>query len=205
MQIVFHARMAEEKGDFGFDDVVDSICEKMIRRHPHVFGSASERSREIQGEEWEIQKKRERNEKAHKRGDGPSGIMDDVALALPSLMRTEKLGKRAARVGFDRNRETVLEKLSEKTDQARSALAKEMPPAEEKERLIGELLFAVVNLSRHNKVDTELALRKQNYEFECRFKELESRLRDSGLNPDSAEIEQMQQIWEELQHQKSKS
>ena len=101
LQIVFHSRMAEESGDFNFDDVAQTISDKMIRRHPHVFGEEGKRSIEFHGDEWEAQKKRERVEKAQLRGDVMLSILDGVALALPALTRAEKLGKRAAKAGFD--------------------------------------------------------------------------------------------------------
>ncbi len=201
LQVVFHSRMAEENGDFDFDDVAQAITDKMIRRHPHVFGNADERTQQIQGEEWEKQKKRERSEKALQRGDKISGIMDDVALALPALMRAEKLGKRASRIGFDRNDiQDVISKLNEKMQQFQSENVDSDSDLnkENKEKMIGDLLFSVVNLSRHLKVDTELALRKKNSEFENNFRKLENNLQACGKIPEEANLIEMMQIWSEI-------
>ena len=178
LQVAFHSRMAEQAGHFALQDVVDGITEKMIRRHPHVFGEGSRR--EDGHAQWEAIKAAERAD----RDPDPSALAG-VAAALPALLRSEKLQKRAARTGFDwPDTKGVIAKIEEELEEVRQART-----AEEQQEEIGDLLFAVVNLARHLKVDAETALRMANAKFERRFRTMESLAGDAfvGLSLDDKE------------------
>lgn len=193
-QVVFHARMAEESGAFDFGDVVDGIVEKMRRRHPHVFGAAEVRSAEEQTAAWEAQKALERREKGEP-GE-PASALHGVALALPAMVRAEKLQKRAARAGFDWPEVSgVIAKIEEELEEVSDELAREDPEALTDE--VGDLLFACVNLARHVGVDPETALRRTNGKFERRFRYVEERLRARGLSPEASDLKTMDRLWEE--------
>ena len=184
-QVVFHARMAEEAGHFDFSDVAGAICEKMRRRHPHVFGDESERSSGAVPGSWERIKAAERQ----------GGTLDGVALALPALKRAEKLGKRAARVGFDwPDKEGVKQKIHEEMAEVDEAVtaARQHEVAEE----VGDLLFAVVNLARHLRVDPEQALDAANRKFERRFRRMEAVLQAAGEQFAELDIEALEQRWQ---------
>ena len=159
-QVVFHARMAEEQGAFNFDDVVATIVEKMIRRHPHVFADEEVADAEAQTRAWEALKAKERKAKGH-----PQSLLDGVTLGLPALKRAEKLQKRAARAGFD------LPEIAPVFDKVCVEL--EGKDVQTLEGEIGELLFACVNLARHAGVDPEQALRSTNAQFVRRFQQME--------------------------------
>ncbi|TRD23457.1 nucleoside triphosphate pyrophosphohydrolase [Palleronia caenipelagi] len=189
-QSVFHARMAEEVGAFTLEDVVNGITEKMIARHPHVFGTDSrDKSAEQQVIDWDLEKARERARR------NETGALDGVALGLPALMRAEKLQKRAARVGFDWPdisgvTEKLIEEASELTDARQKA-----DPAEIFEE-VGDLLFTVVNLARHLGVDAESALRASNDKFHNRFAFLETALAAAGESPADLSLEELDAFWE---------
>ncbi len=191
LQVVFHARMAEEKKLFDFANVVAAINDKMIRRHPHVFASGAEvESSEAQTVAWEEHKKKER---AAKMVDGGS-LLDDVPRALPALLRAVKLQKRAASVGFDwDNAAKVVEKIAEEAQEI--VEARDTAP-EKLEEEVGDLLFAVANLARHLKVDPENALRTTNAKFMRRFKMIEDELARQGKTPDDASLDEMEAIWQ---------
>jgi len=198
LQIVFHSRMAEESGDFNFDDVAQTISDKMNRRHPHVFGEEGKRSREFHGDEWEAQKKRERVEKAQLRGDVMLSILDGVALAIPALMRAEKLGKRAAKAGFDwTGIETVYEKINEEIRELRSELEENEISGESVEEELGDILLTVVSLARHLRIDPELALRRANAKFERRFRFIEKQLLKAGQSPENVSLQKLEKLWQE--------
>jgi MazG family protein len=189
-QVVFHARLAEEQGAFGFDDIVVALCEKMVARHPHVFGEQIIESAQAQTQNWETIKAQER---AQKMASDPS-VLADVPLALPALMRAEKLAKRAARVGFDwPDVEEVFDKLEEETAEAREAITEGDPSHVEEE--IGDMLFVLANLARKANVDPELALRGANSKFERRFRWIEGALRHQGSSPDQSSLEEMERLW----------
>ncbi|HEB67653.1 MAG TPA: nucleoside triphosphate pyrophosphohydrolase [Gammaproteobacteria bacterium] len=175
-QIVFHARLGKEAGRFDFDTVVTRICDKLVRRHPHVFADTRFDSIAEQTADWEARKQAEREAKA----GGRTGVLEGVSTALPALTRAEKLQRRAARVGFDwPEAHGVLDKIREETDE----LATEMAQGGSRERLageVGDLLFSVVNLARHLGVDAESALREANRRFERRFAAMETRLAERG-------------------------
>lgn len=168
LQVVFHARMAEEQAAFDFDAVSDALVEKMIGRHPHVFGDANERNSDTQTKAWEVLKAEERSQKS----DGAS-VLDGVAFALPALTRADKLQKRAARVGFDWSEpEQVIAKIIEESGEIVEAYKNE----EGQERIheeVGDLIFAVSNLARKLGVDPEHALRDCNKKFTRRFQYIE--------------------------------
>lgn len=199
-QVVFHAQMAQEAGLFDFNDVCQSISEKMIRRHPHVFGDAAERDSDSQTEAWEDQKARERAEKQR-----DESVLDDLPVALPALKRAQKLQKRAARVGFDwPDAARVLDKIDEEIAEVRDAMAHSTQEHVAEE--VGDLLFVCTNLGRKLKVDVEAATRDANAKFERRFRHIEQRLRAEGRTPEQATLEEMEALWIEAKmREKSES
>jgi MazG family protein len=201
-QVVFHARMAEEAGHFAFADVANAISEKMERRHPHVFGDVKIRDAAHQTEAWEAHKARERDAERGEKPEG-AGALAGVPLALPALLRAEKLGKRAARVGFDwPDAAAVLEKVREETAEIAASVAAK----ESEERIgqeIGDLLFAAAQLARHYKRDPETALREANARFERRFRHVEARLAESGRAPADADMNELEALWGEAKKAES--
>jgi ATP diphosphatase len=188
-QVVFHARMAEEQDAFDFEAVAATICDKMVRRHPHVFGSAEEREKGPQKGAWHRIKAAERS------GNDDTSALDGVALALPALKRAEKLGKRAAAVGFDwpdpaGPREKIDEELGELSEALEAGRR-----ADSMEEL-GDLLFAVVNLARHLKIDPEEALAAANRKFERRFRSMEKDIAASGQPLADLDIEALESRWQ---------
>jgi nucleoside triphosphate diphosphatase len=198
LQVVFHARMAQEQGAFEFGDVVQSITEKMVRRHPHVFGDEdADRPDAVRGL-WEDIKAKEKAEKAKRqaeRGSGePEGALDGVPAALPALMRAQKLQSKAGRVGFDWNDpQAVLAKIREETDEIADALACGDRAAAGAE--VGDLIFAAVNLARHVDCDAEGAVRATNQKFERRFRSIEAALARQGRGPIDATLQEMDALW----------
>lgn len=191
LQVVFHAQMAKEAGLFDFDDVCRSINDKMIRRHPHVFGGASERDTEAQNQAWEEQKAQERKQK----NKGES-LLDDVPVALPALKRAQKLQKRAATVGFDwPDADRVLEKVQEEIGEVRDAIMHNDQSAIDEE--VGDLLFVCTNLGRKLKVDVESATRSANAKFERRFRHIETTLVAQKRTTSEASLEEMEALWDE--------
>ena len=186
-QAVYHARMAEEAGHFRFDDVVRAISDKMVARHPHVFGEESrDKSAEQQTRDWEAQKARER---------GAQGVLDGVALGLPALVRAIKLQNRAARVGFDwPSTDEVIDKIVEEARELNEARA-EKSEAEVFEEF-GDLLFVVANLARHLKIDAEAALRAANSKFTRRFGSVEAALAAGGRRPEDSTLAEMDALWD---------
>ena len=196
LQVVFHARMAQELDAFAFKDVVDAICDKLIRRHPHVFGDVQSLDADGVTTQWSAIKARE---KAAKQGAPPASLLDGVPLALPALTRALKLQQKASEVGFDWDDALhVLGKIREETEEVAAELARpgaEASPALEEE--IGDLLFVVANLARHAKVDPEQALRGANTKFERRFHHIERRLAEMGGSPEAASLDEMEALWVE--------
>lgn len=191
LQVVFHARMAEELGLFDFGGVVEAITSKMIVRHPHVFGSKeTPESAAAQTVAWEEQKRRERAQKRQ-------GVLEDVPHALPALTRAEKLQKRASSVGFDwDNAHKVVEKIAEEAGEI--VAARDAGESQERiEEEVGDLLFVVANLARHLKVDPEKALRRANAKFVSRFRSIEAGLHARGKNPAEATLDEMEALWQE--------
>jgi ATP diphosphatase len=192
LQVVYHARMAEEIGAFAFGDVVRSITVKMIRRHPHVFGDADARTAGISERGWDEAKAAEKSER---RGGAPSGLLDDVPGNLPALLRAAKLQRRAATVGFDwPDAGAVMAKLREEMEEVEAEIAAGAPPARVGEE-IGDLLFAVVNLARHCGVDADAALRGANEKFCRRFRYVESSLAAKGQKLQDTTLDEMETLW----------
>ena len=194
-QVVFHARMAEEQGAFGFADVVEAVCEKMIRRHPHVFGDTSVADAEAQSEAWEQAKAHER---LAKRGSASGGhsLLDDVPRGMAELQRAVKLQKRAARVGFDwASPEPVLDKLAEETREMREAMGS--GNVEEMEDELGDMLFVLTNLARQLKIDPAKALRRANAKFELRFRAVEEAA-GSHAALQALSLDEMEGLWQQV-------
>ncbi|MBB4266928.1 nucleoside triphosphate pyrophosphohydrolase [Roseospira visakhapatnamensis] len=196
LQVVFHARMAEEAALFDFDAVATAIADKLVRRHPHVFdadgvGTVSVIDAAEQTESWEAQKTRERAEKAH------HGVLDGLTVGLPATTRAQKMGNRVARVGFDWPDPTrLLDKVQEELDEVRA----EVNAGAGQARLVdevGDLMFTCVQLARKLNVDAESALRHTNRKFERRFRYLEERLDAAGRDTDDASLEEMEQLWQQ--------
>lgn len=188
LQVVFHARMAEEAGHFDFADVAGGICQKMIRRHPHVFGTAEQRADGKKDGSWEQIKELERSD------SGDSSALAGVTKALPALKRAEKLGKRASRVGFDwPDRQGVREKITEELDELSEAVGTREPDAMEEE--FGDVLFSVVNLARHLDIDPEKALTGANYKFERRFRDMEDDISATGKRLKDFDLATLDQFW----------
>jgi ATP diphosphatase len=192
LQVVYHARIAQERGLFDFGDVVGAISDKMIARHPHVFGGdEAVDTAEKQTVAWEEHKRRERAAK------NATGLLDDVTRALPALLRAEKLQKRMASVGFDWDSpERVLDKITEEAGEiveaSRSGAGKDEIAGE-----IGDLLFVVANLARHLKIDPESALRGTNEKVVRRFKWIETALAAEGRTTSQASLEEMEALWQQ--------
>lgn len=200
LQVVFHARMAEESGDFSFGDVVLAITRKMIRRHPHVFAQSHSDTPEgvkIQWEEIKAAEKAERAARRKSRGkDDKAGLLDDVPRALPALTEALKLQTRAARVGFDWSEaEPVLSKIEEEIGELRDAL-KGVDRSKVREEF-GDLLFALVNLGRHIDSDPEMSLRNTNAKFRKRFSYVETALERAGEDLSEASLDRMEDLWSE--------
>lgn len=192
LQVVFQARIAEEAGNFNFHDVAQSINDKMIRRHPHIFGEETYRSAEEQREAWEKIKEDERKSK------NEHGILDGVATTLPPVMRAVKLQKRASRVGFDwQHPEPVLAKVAEELDEVTVEMQANPAQPEKLEEEIGDLLFAVVNLARKAGVDPDQALTRTNEKFIHRFQSIEARAHTAGKDLNDVELEDMERWWQE--------
>ena len=174
------------------------------RQHPHVFGEESERSKEFHSGEWEVQKRRERVEKAQRHGNAASvSVLDDVALALPALMRSEKLGKRVAKVGFEWPEiDLVFEKINEEIQELRSELDANEISEESIEEELGDILLTVATLARHVHVDPELALRHANAKFERRFRFIEESLAEEGQSPENVSLQKLEKLWQEAKQRK---
>jgi ATP diphosphatase len=196
LQVVFHARMAEEQRAFDFGDVVRAITSKLIRRHPHVFGDARDLSPGEVKALWSRIKAEERQDRAARAGEpAPEGVLDGVALGLPALSRADKLTRKAAAVGFTwAETDSVIDKIDEELAEVRDALANgdRAHAAEE----IGDVLFTVANLARHLEVDPEAALRAANAKFERRFRFIERTLAESGRGPANSDLAEMDRLWD---------
>ena len=188
-QVVFHARMAEEAGLFAFDDVAAAISDKMVRRHPHVFGDAEIASVAAQNEAWEAHKAKERA------ASGGGSVLDGVALAYPALLRAGKVSRRAARIGFDwPDARAVIPKLAEEIGEIEAVI----DAGGDKARLedeIGDLLFAAANLARKLEVEPETALRRATAKFERRFREVEKRAAAQGVGHD---LDALEALWRQV-------
>ncbi len=221
LQVVYHARMAEEEGAFDFGDVVEGICDKMVRRHPNVFGTDRVDTAEGQTRAWEQIKAMERSAAVARARDGGAaagatadsdttarsgaaadsvsaeiGVLDGVAVALPALQRSTKLTERAARVGFDwPDIATVREKVDEELAELDEACAVGNPAHMAEE--MGDLLFSLVNLCRHLKLGPERCLREANAKFETRFRRLEGLVHAQQRDWASYDIQALEELWQE--------
>jgi ATP diphosphatase len=191
LQVVFHARMAQEQGAFDFGDVVTAITEKLIRRHPHVFGDAEAKGADDVKGLWDTIKAQEKAA----RGTPDTGVLGDVPLALPALVRAQKLQSKASGVGFDWNDpRAVLAKIREEADEIEAELDAGNPQAAAQE--LGDLLFAAVNMARHLHGDAEAALRNTNEKFIRRFGAVERSLAEQGKSPRDATLAEMDALWD---------
>lgn len=201
-QVVFHARMAEEQGAFNFDDVAAGISEKMLRRHPHVFGSDEERRAGQQPGSWEQIKAAERAGKAT--GSKGQSALDGVAIALPALKRAAKLGRRASLQGFDwPDTEGVRAKIAEELVELDEAVTRNS--ADHIEDELGDVLFSIVNLARHLKVDPEQALTRANHKFEGRFREMELLLQAAGTSLADMTVDELESAWQQAKSKHRKT
>ena len=191
LQVVYHAAIGAEAGHFDFDAITRGVCDKMVARHPHVFGDESrEKTAAQQTRDWEAVKAAERE------GRAKTGVLADVAQALPALMRAEKLQKRAARVGFDwPDIGDVLAKIAEEAGEL--ARARDDLPQEKIAEEMGDLLFVMANLARHLKVDPEDALRGANAKFMRRFEYIEAALRAEGRGCEESDLAEMDALWDQ--------
>ena len=198
LQTVYHSQMAEEDGAFAFDDIVKSISDKMVHRHPHVFGDESrDKSAEQQIADWE-------KVKAAERKDTTKSALDGVTPGLPALTRAVKLQNRAARVGFDwPDASHVIDKIVEESRELEQARDTETPERIEEE--FGDLMFVIANLARHLKIDPEKALRQANTKFIRRFNGVEHELEAIGKTPDQSDLAEMDALWDKVKAAEKKS
>ncbi|MEX0407057.1 nucleoside triphosphate pyrophosphohydrolase [Aquibium sp. LZ166] len=202
LQVVFHARMAEEAGAFSFGDVVEGITTKMIRRHPHVFGDADARAAGSAKGMWDRIKAEEKAEKRRRRlargipaEDHGDGFLDSVPVGMPALLRAKKLQERAAKVGFDwKEARPILDKIEEEIAELRQAIAQGDEASTQDE--FGDVLFALVNFGRHAGIDGETALRGTNEKFRRRFHFIERELNASGSRLEDASLDEMEELWQ---------
>lgn len=196
LHIVFHAELGRELDQFDIDDVVNAICEKLVRRHPHVFGEHRAEHPSDALETWEAMKKREKE----RSGAADTSVLDGIPPRLPALHEAHKISERVARQGFDWKRvDDVLEKLAEETQELREASGIEDPAvrADEIEGEIGDMLFVLVNVARHLGVDSESALKRSNRKFRQRFRHIEQALRRRGRPLLDASAEELEALWGE--------
>ncbi|AHK01287.1 MULTISPECIES: nucleoside triphosphate pyrophosphohydrolase [Rhizobium/Agrobacterium group] len=201
LQVVFHARIAEERGEFAFGDVVEAVTSKMIRRHPHVFAVSAANtpdSVKLQWDQIKAEEKRERAERRARRGiteDFKAGFLGGVQRSQPALTEALKLQEQAARVGFDwSDPAPILDKIEEEIAELREALAEGKPEKVSDE--LGDLIFALVNIGRHVKADPEDALRGTNTKFRRRFNHIETSLTENGETLQEASLERMEDLWQ---------
>ena len=188
-QVVFHSRLAEEGNNFDFNAVADALSDKMVRRHPHVFGTADIRSANAQTDAWEVQKAHERKIK-----NADAGALSGVPVGFPALMRAQKLQKRASRVGFDwADAILAFEKVGEEVEELGAELRAGKTAEIEEE--LGDLLFALVNVGRLAGVEAETALRNANAKFERRFQRIETLLAERGKTPAQSDLAEMDALW----------
>lgn len=202
LQVVYHARMAEEDRQFDFGDVVEGITKKLIRRHPHVFGDENGEKPELVKGIWERIKAEERAEKRAERerlglSEPNKGFLDDVPTAFPALQEADKLQRRASRVGFDWNdARLVLDKIREETHELDEELSKGTPDKDRITDELGDTLFALANLARHLDIDPEEALRRTNRKFRKRFAAIETHAEKTGTTLEAMSLDEMEAAWQ---------
>lgn len=201
-QVVFYSRIASEQGAFGFDDVSRGICDKMVRRHPHVFADEAVADAAEQTRAWERLKEDERRARA---GEGRARYLDGIARALPALVRAGKLQKRAAKAGFDwPDRSGVVEKVREELQELERELSAPQASDQQVAEEMGDLLFSCVNLARHLGYDAESLLREANSKFENRFHRMEALLRDGGKTLLQSDLAQMDEAWNQVKREEER-
>jgi ATP diphosphatase len=206
LQVVYHARMAEERKAFAFADVVDAIAQKMLRRHPHVFGSEAERSAGAAPGFWERIKGAEKGGAAASQG---AGVLSDVPLGLPALTRAVKLQHKAAAVGFDwPSLQPVFDKLKEELGELEAAIADGQTAGPRHkaalEEEFGDVMFVIANVARHLGLEPEGVLRQANAKFSRRFSAVERKLADVGRGPQQSDLAEMDRLWEEVKAEEGK-
>jgi len=204
-QVVFHAQMADEQGLFNFYDVVNSITEKMLRRHPHVFGDAEVKDAWEQTQAWEKHKHKERQQKLEKQPDVRNlSVLDGVPMALPAVTRAVKLQRRAARVGFDWSSvPPIFEKIEEELEEVK----REIEQQAEHQRIedeIGDLFFAVTNLARHLEIDPEAAVRRSSAKFERRFRAIEKLAEEKNQSLHEMSLDELEILYQQVKGNESK-
>jgi MazG family protein len=196
LQVVMHAQIASEAGHFDFDTVAEEIGEKMVRRHPHVFGDTHAQDSDAVLKQWDQIKRAEK-------GNTHTSVLDGISIALPALTHAEKIAKRAARIGFDwAEPAPVIEKIREELAEVEEAL--NQTRADQQDRIedeIGDLLFAVANLARKVKVEPEVALKRASSKFSARFRKLEARLKERGIAPEKCTLAELDEVWDEVKLQ----
>ncbi len=198
LQVVFHSAIAAEKGDFTIDEVVEGVTEKLVLRHPHVFGDKTLETADDVLSNWDELKKAERAQTGKKEKQTDS-ILDDVSLHFPALLEGLKISKKAAKTGFDwENAEQIFEKLEEETSELKAAIAENESDKISEE--IGDLLFVVVNLARKLKVEPETALKKTNRKFRKRFAFVENHLKLQNKTLEDSNLEEMDALWNEAKN-----
>jgi len=206
-QIAFFARVAKERGEFTIDDVIEQVHEKMVRRHPHVFGDTTAGDSAEVLRNWEAIKAEEKRAAGKAVGEAGGSILDGVSTKAPALMEAHQISTKVARVGFDWERiEDVFEKLTEEVDELRSAIEKHKQSATESHHQhvreeIGDLLFVVTNIARQLKVEPEAALKLANRKFRHRFAHIEKRLREQNRKFDQTTLRELEQLWQEAKSQ----
>lgn len=191
LQVVFHARISEENGEFNIADVTDEICKKLIVRHPHVFGDVIAKDSEQVLKNWDEIKKSRKNQTTQKQ------VMDSISTSLPALIRADKIGKKAAKVGFDfPDAQSAFEKIKEELDEVEEALKEN--DAEHIKEEIGDVLLSVVNLARKVGVDSEEALYNANAKFVTRFGKVEALAASRGIQMSAENLSELDEIWEEI-------
>jgi ATP diphosphatase len=206
LQVVYHARMAEERQAFAFADVVEAITTKMIRRHPHVFGTDAERAAGVPPDFWDRIKASEKTDEGRA---GPAGVLDDVPAGFPALTRAVKLQHKAAKVGFDwPSLAPVFAKAKEEIAELEEAIADGRRPdgtaSEEVTEEFGDLLFVMANVARHLKIDPEAALRSANGKFVRRFERIEALLAADGRTPSQSTLAEMDRLWDQAKAEERK-
>lgn len=193
LQVVFLSQLAHEEGSFSFQDVLTDIHDKLVYRHPHVFGDTRAQNSEEALKSWEQQKASEKKRQQHQ------SILDDIPFALPALTRAYKLQKRCAKVGFDwQDPRQVAEKVREELQEVEQELHTSTIAQPKLEEELGDLLFATVNLCRHYQIEAENCLRKANVKFENRFKKVEQALKIQGKRPEECTLSELDFIWDQI-------
>jgi MazG family protein len=203
LHITFHAQIGKEAGEFDIDAVIDGICEKLIRRHPHVFGNETASSPEEVVKNWEAIKAQEKAQKLKNRTPEQRSLLEGIPKQLPALHEAHQISSRAVRVGFEwPNIEGVFQKLEEETRELKDAMTGPEETRQSRvEDEIGDLLFVVVNLARFLKIDSESALKRSNRKFKTRFQHMEAQLAREGKTLDETSLEEMERLWQQAKVQ----